>query len=44
MVCVSHVIGFARYAAVLFIFMDHGQIVVDSTPHTLFFIPAQVRT
>ena len=44
MVCVTHEMGFARAAAHRLIFMDHGQIVEDTTPEDLYDNPQQERT
>jgi polar amino acid transport system ATP-binding protein len=44
MLVVSHEMGFARAAADRIVFMDHGQIVEDTTPERLFTAPEHERT
>jgi polar amino acid transport system ATP-binding protein len=44
MLVVSHEMGFARAAADRIVFMDHGQIVEDTTPEQLFTAPEHERT
>ncbi len=44
MLCVTHEMGFARSVADRVIFMDHGQIVEESTPDEFFNHPKSERT
>ncbi len=44
MICVTHEMGFAKAVADRVIFMDHGQIVEQNSPHEFFSNPQSERT
>ena len=44
MICVTHVMGFARTVAHQMVFMDEGRIVENATPEQFFSNPKNERT